>query len=190
MNAILLRYVSREALGVMNVRLLLLYSSCQFMSREPFRRTVSRSQDVSLALLSLPVSVVYGVFFYYIWTKLLVIPTDFQEYDTACFFMVVSVVVEMLAEPFFILAQHEAVFFLRIFAEALLLIIRSMIVFLFVLGSYDLVGKNSILFAFGSGQVLGSIAYTTCFFIYFFPRLTELFSSLQVNISTIVINDF
>lgn len=39
LNAFILRYVSKEALGIMNVRLLLLYTSVQFISREPFRRS-------------------------------------------------------------------------------------------------------------------------------------------------------
>lgn len=43
LNGILLRYVSRDSLGIINVRLLLIYSSVQFMSREPFRRSVSRN---------------------------------------------------------------------------------------------------------------------------------------------------
>lgn len=41
LNAILLRYVSRESLGIINVRLLLIYTSVQFISREPFRRSVT-----------------------------------------------------------------------------------------------------------------------------------------------------
>ena len=41
LNAVLLRFVSRDALGIINVRLLLIYTSVQFISREPFRRAVS-----------------------------------------------------------------------------------------------------------------------------------------------------
>lgn len=41
LNAILLRYVTRESLGIINVRLLLIYTSVQFISREPFRRSVT-----------------------------------------------------------------------------------------------------------------------------------------------------
>lgn len=41
LNAILIRYVSRDSLGIINVRLLLIYTSVQFISREPFRRSVS-----------------------------------------------------------------------------------------------------------------------------------------------------
>lgn len=37
-NAILLNYVSAYSLGVINVRLMLLYSTIQFISREPTRR--------------------------------------------------------------------------------------------------------------------------------------------------------
>lgn len=39
LNAYILRYVSKEILGIINVRLMLLYTTTQFMSREPFRRT-------------------------------------------------------------------------------------------------------------------------------------------------------
>lgn len=51
LNGILLRYVSSDSLGIINVRLLLIYSSVQFMTREPFRRSVSRT-DIETNLKS------------------------------------------------------------------------------------------------------------------------------------------
>ena len=45
MNAVMLRYLSREILGVMNVRLMLLYSTMLFISREAFRKSCLTQQE-------------------------------------------------------------------------------------------------------------------------------------------------
>lgn len=178
MNAVLLRYVTRDALGVMNVRLLLLYSSCQFMSREAFRRTISESKDASFAFLSVPASLAFGLVLYQVWTKLLVVPTDFDNYQIACFAMVCAVVIEMLAEPFFIISQKECNFFLRIFAEAVSLIVRSFLLLVFVVTSTEEQMNIRILMAFGFGQFLGSCLYCLCFLGFFFDRTPGIISSL------------
>lgn len=184
MNAILLRYVTRDALGIMNVRLILIYSSSQFMSREPFRRTISDAGDFAFAFMSIPVSLIYGTIFYQIWTRLLVIPEEFDSYDSACFLMVSSVVIEMIAEPFFILSQKEGKFFLRIFGEGVSLIVRSVCLFCFVMSSNDDEdSKKTILIAFSSGQVLGSIAYTTCFLFSYFTRISEVNDSFLSSVN-------
>ena len=48
LNAFVLRFVTRELLGIVNVRLVLLYSTILFMSREAFRRYVYLMQLNSL----------------------------------------------------------------------------------------------------------------------------------------------
>ena len=58
LNGVLLRYVSRDSLGIINVRLLLIYTSVQFISREPFRRSVATT-DIEKDLKA-TVSFVYG----------------------------------------------------------------------------------------------------------------------------------
>ena len=59
LNGILLRYVCKEALGIINVRLLLIYTSVQFISREPFRRSVS-TIDIENKNLKSTVTFIYA----------------------------------------------------------------------------------------------------------------------------------
>ena len=45
-NAFILRFITKETLGIINVRLLLLYTTIQFTTREPFRRTCAPNNSV------------------------------------------------------------------------------------------------------------------------------------------------
>ena len=46
LNAVLLRYVSTELIGVCNFRLALLYTTVTFLSREPFRRALPNLDNI------------------------------------------------------------------------------------------------------------------------------------------------
>ncbi|KAI0219479.1 hypothetical protein LSAT2_028984 [Lamellibrachia satsuma] len=74
LNAFVLRYISRELLGVVNVRLTLLYSSTLFLTREAFRRAcLSKTSDrrwqqvMNLLWCIIPIGIVCTSVFGYIW---------------------------------------------------------------------------------------------------------------------------
>lgn len=124
-NAITLRYQSSVILGIINVRLALLYTTLQFCSREPFRRaclgSTAKSKDpkswqkivntiwlgfISAFLMSFPLS--------YLWILRCPSIEDLDgdyidDYQKAVMITCVVVLVEMLAEPCYIYAQAKAI---------------------------------------------------------------------------------
>nr|XP_020463400.1 protein RFT1 homolog [Monopterus albus] len=83
LNAFTLRFVSKELIGVVNVRLTLLYSTLVFLSREAFRRAClsgasgtnhSWRQVINLLWLTLPLGVLWGALLVCVWLWLLEVP--------------------------------------------------------------------------------------------------------------------
>lgn len=180
MNGHLLRSVSPAALGVMNVRLLLIYSSTQFMSREPFRKALSSPSQVSFALLSVPLGLFYGMIFFLTWTRWLVTPIDLEGYALSSFLMVSAVLIELIAEPLFLLAQSQCKFHLRIIAEGTSLLIRCLSLCLFVwYVKDDRSREKHILPTFAFGQLIGSMVYTIIFILYFRRHIGRLFREVS-----------
>lgn len=125
LGAITLKYLQSSALlGIINVRLALLYSTLQFLSREPFRRAclgeASKNDNKTWRricntiwlgfLLSLLLAIPLG----YIWQLNSPSISDLagtttEDYHTAVLIVCLSVIIEMLAEPCFIYAQAKAI---------------------------------------------------------------------------------
>ncbi|XP_076333542.1 man(5)GlcNAc(2)-PP-dolichol translocation protein RFT1 isoform X2 [Tachypleus tridentatus] len=114
LNAFILRYITKEALGVINVRLMLLYTTTQFLSREAFRRACLSNPDgrkwpqvINLLWITVPVSVVCGSVLCLIWLHALKPPNPevVPAYALGVNAVVVSVVLEMMAEPLFVIGQ-------------------------------------------------------------------------------------
>lgn len=132
LGAITLKYLGSSALlGIINVRLALLYSTLQFLSREPFRRAClgeAAKNSEKLRSLNNPnwhrinntiwlgfiLSLVLSIPLAYIWNlnspsndDLYGTTTD--DYHIAVFVICLAVIVEMLSEPCFIYAQAKAI---------------------------------------------------------------------------------
>lgn len=125
LGAITLKYLRSSALlGIINVRLALLYTTLQFLSREPFRRAClgeTASSDnrrwakiVNTIWLGLIMSALLAVPLSYLW-RLNAPPvedlagTTTGDYNTAIVIICLSVMIEMLAEPCYIYAQAKAI---------------------------------------------------------------------------------
>eukprot|EP00055_Hartaetosiga_balthica_P008082 m.28986 g.28986 ORF g.28986 m.28986 type:complete len:635 (-) comp6112_c0_seq1:183-2087(-) len=115
-NGIIVRMSSKDMLGVVNVRLLLLYSSTVFLSREPVRKaclSVRHTQltphhwqmVVNLIWIGVFASVVIAFLLSFVWLFFLQKPKDMEYYTVAVLCYALSAIVEVAAEPFWIFYQ-------------------------------------------------------------------------------------
>ncbi|CAG0894040.1 unnamed protein product [Cyprideis torosa] len=123
-NAFVLRFVTRDVLGLINVRLNLLYSTTVFLSFESFRRAcLTRRSDwrrvLNLVWLSVPASALTGFTFCLLWSRSLSAPEEHESisYVEAVWFYGLVVVVESLAQPFIVTAQAYEFVRTKVFIE-------------------------------------------------------------------------
>ena len=114
LNSIMVRYISRDLLGVVNVRLPLLYTTILFLTNEAFyraclssKRTNCWPQIVNVVWLTVPLGAFYAVLFGVVWTQYLERPDPqvVQNYDLAVFCFCLSAVLETLMQPLFVIGQ-------------------------------------------------------------------------------------
>ncbi|CAG2110750.1 unnamed protein product, partial [Medioppia subpectinata] len=187
-NAVILRSISRDVFGVINVRLLLLYTTIQFLSREPFRRVsigATKTHDwplvVNLISLSIPLSLVVGTVLSLIWYYILERPDPqlVADYGTGVAAVFVSVVVELLAEPVYVWAQTQGFIKLKVAAEGLFLITQGFIKLKVAAEGLFLIVRTLITVAFvaqwphrailvfAGAQLCASALYTAVYYLYF-----------------------
>lgn len=125
LGAVTLKYLESSALlGIINVRLALLYSTLQFLSREPFRRgcigeaarcqTRSWRKIVNTIWLNIPLSLFLALPLALIWQSNApkqsdLIGTSADDYTRAIYIICLAALVENLAEPCYIFAQAKAI---------------------------------------------------------------------------------
>ncbi|XP_055238641.1 man(5)GlcNAc(2)-PP-dolichol translocation protein RFT1 isoform X2 [Gorilla gorilla gorilla] len=143
LNAFILRFLSKEIVGVVNVRLTLLYSTTLFLAREAFRRACLSggtqrdwSQTLNLLWLTVPLGVFWSLFLGWIWLQLLEVPDPnvVPHYATGVVLFGLSAVVELLGEPFWVLAQAHMFVKLKLFYTTVL-VLCYVIYFTKLLGS-------------------------------------------------------
>ncbi|EGD75027.1 hypothetical protein PTSG_07252 [Salpingoeca rosetta] len=126
-NAVIVRVASKEMLGIVNVRLMLLYSTIVFLSREPMRRAclsvslnqLSRPywrQLVNLIWIGILSSLGIAGLLSLVWTRLLTQP-EMAWYPAGVAAFAASAVIEVMAEPFWIFYQIQLNVRLKIIAE-------------------------------------------------------------------------
>uniref|UniRef100_A0A8D2JNI7 Protein RFT1 homolog n=1 Tax=Sciurus vulgaris TaxID=55149 RepID=A0A8D2JNI7_SCIVU len=142
LNAFILRFLSKEIVGIVNVRLTLLYSTITFLAREAFRRACLSgsaqrdwSQTLNLLWLTVPLGVFWSLFLGWVWLQLLEVPNPdvVPHYGTGVVLFGLSAVVELLGEPFWVLAQAHIFVRLKVIAESLSVILRSVLTAFLVL---------------------------------------------------------
>uniref|UniRef100_A0A6G1SCC7 Protein RFT1 homolog n=1 Tax=Aceria tosichella TaxID=561515 RepID=A0A6G1SCC7_9ACAR len=125
LKAVTLKYLQSSALlGIINVRLALLYTTLQFLSREPFRRAcigeIAKSDSkrfrkiVNTIWLGFLASILLAFPLAHIWQLNSppvedLVGTRLSDYHTAVLIICLAVIVEMIAEPCFIYAQAKAI---------------------------------------------------------------------------------
>uniref|UniRef100_A0A8V1AC73 Protein RFT1 homolog n=1 Tax=Gallus gallus TaxID=9031 RepID=A0A8V1AC73_CHICK len=129
LNALTLRYLSRELLGVVSVRLTLLYSTAVFLAREAFRRAClsggaerSWAATINLLWLTVPLGVFWSAFLGFVWLHLLEVPDPsvVPHYRAGVVAFGLSAVVELLGEPCWVLAQAHLFVRLKLFYTSVL----------------------------------------------------------------------
>uniref|UniRef100_A0A3B3Q9F1 Protein RFT1 homolog n=1 Tax=Paramormyrops kingsleyae TaxID=1676925 RepID=A0A3B3Q9F1_9TELE len=114
LNAFTLRFVSKELIGVVNVRLTLLYTTVVFLSREAFRRAClsgktehNWKQIINLLWLTVPLGLLWAFALGSVWLYLLEAPDPLTvpHYGPAVALFGLSAIQELLCEPLWVLAQ-------------------------------------------------------------------------------------
>ncbi|KAH7642549.1 man(5)GlcNAc(2)-PP-dolichol translocation protein RFT1 [Dermatophagoides farinae] len=186
-NAFILRFITKETLGIINVRLLLLYTTIQFTTREPFRRTcapnnsvddddhnVSKSMNqkawskvVNITFLSIPLSFITGLTFSIIWYKVFERPEHLlSEYQWAIMSIYVSVIIESMAETFFIYGQRYDYIRLKVIVEGIFQTVRCSLLAIFVY-----ISPEHSVFGFAIAQLVASTIYSLTYYIYFLLKM-------------------
>lgn len=146
LNAFTLRFVSKYLIGVVNVRLTLLYSTLVFLSREAFRRACLSGgsgtdhnwrQLINLIWLTLPLGVLWGSLLVCVWLWLLEAPDPqtIPHYSPAVLLFALAGVQELLAEPLWVLAQAHMFVRLKVVAESLAMIAKCILTVLLVVSA-------------------------------------------------------
>uniref|UniRef100_G3QL08 Protein RFT1 homolog n=1 Tax=Gorilla gorilla gorilla TaxID=9595 RepID=G3QL08_GORGO len=171
LNAFILRFLSKEIVGVVNVRLTLLYSTTLFLAREAFRRACLSggtqrdwSQTLNLLWLTVPLGVFWSLFLGWIWLQLLEVPDPnvVPHYATGVVLFGLSAVVELLGEPFWVLAQAHMFVKLKVIAESLSVILKSVLTAFLVLWL-----PHWGLYIFSLAQLFYTTVLVLCYVIYF-----------------------
>ncbi|XP_072238352.1 man(5)GlcNAc(2)-PP-dolichol translocation protein RFT1 [Leuresthes tenuis] len=173
LNAFTLRFVSKELIGVVNVRLTLLYSTVVFLSREAFRRAclsgesgTNRSwrQVINLLWLTVPLGVLWAVLLGGVWLWLLEVP-DAQTvpyYGPAVVLFALSGVQELLAEPLWVLAQAHMFVRLKVVAESLAMIAKCSVTVALVVFA-----QEWGLYIFSAAHLVYTGFLVLCYAVYF-----------------------
>ncbi|KAK2914995.1 man(5)GlcNAc(2)-PP-dolichol translocation protein RFT1 [Channa argus] len=173
LNAFTLRFVSKELIGVVNVRLTLLYSTLVFLSREAFRRaclsggsgtTHSWRQVINMLWLTLPLGVLWAALLVSVWLWLLEIP-DPQTvpfYGSAVVLFALAGVQELLAEPLWVLAQTHMFVRLKVVAESLAMIAKCSITVVLIVFA-----REWGLYIFSAAHLVYTGFLVLCYAIYF-----------------------
>lgn len=171
LNAFTLRYISHDLLGVVNVRLTLLYSTSIFITREAFNRAclshvgkASWTQVINLIWLTVPFSVVVCGILSFIWTSYLQRPDPsiIPYYDIGVFTFALSTMIEVLAQPLWVIGQSFMFVKLRVLMDSFLLSVKSIITVVLILCKPQL---GIIIFSLA--QVVSMLAYVLAYYIYF-----------------------
>ncbi len=132
-NAVMLRHVSGQRLGVL-VRLYLYLDTVLFISTESFRRScVKRPEDpkrwpkiLNLVWLGLPIGIVLTTALSYVWKNVLELPTEHVEaYKSAVDLVTVVILLRIVSEPFFVIGQAFLKVKFRAFADLLYMCVIS-----------------------------------------------------------------
>lgn len=171
LNAFTLRFVSKEIIGLVNVRLTLLYSTIVFLAREAFRRAClsndkkqNWTQTVNLLWLTVPLGVFWSLFLGWIWLEVLEVPDPdtIPHYGIGVLMFGLSAVVELLAEPFWVLAQAHLFVRLKVVAESLSIILKCLLTVLLVV-----LHPHWGLYIFSLSQLFYTTVLVACYVTYF-----------------------
>lgn len=143
LNAFILRnrYVSKDMLGVVNVRLTLLYSTILFLAREAFRRACLSQkgshqwqQTINLIWCNFPLGIICAGALSFIWSTQLEVPDPsvIPHYHVAVLLFALASVIELLAEPLWVLGQALLFVKLQVLIRGFAITIKCILTLLLV----------------------------------------------------------
>ncbi|XP_031629775.1 protein RFT1 homolog [Contarinia nasturtii] len=174
-NSFVIRIVDRDALGIMNVRLLLLESTLAFLSREAIRRaTLSSTSNphekhiwphiINQLWLTLPIYCIFSVPCLYVWLNYGSAVADdiYDQYKFGCICIVVSGIIELFAETPVFVAQVFCFVKLRVVLDTLHIFVRSTLFIVLILRD-----PNQAISAFSYAQVGSTVTFAIGYYVYF-----------------------
>jgi len=173
MNAYVLRRVSGEVLGLINVRLGLLDDTIMFLSREAFRLATvghrqgeqSWAETINLLWLPLPLSVLVSGLLSTAWIHFLPAPDspELQEqYVNAVLIVALCGVVQMLAEPPWVAGQVLMFVKVRVLMDTLWVLTRVLVLCLAV--TYT---PQQVLLTWAAGHALATAFFVGGYYLAF-----------------------
>uniref|UniRef100_A0A6I8RJ28 Protein RFT1 homolog n=1 Tax=Xenopus tropicalis TaxID=8364 RepID=A0A6I8RJ28_XENTR len=157
--------------GMSQRRSLASLMSVVFLAREAFRRAClshsaqqSWRHTIHLTWLAVPLGICWSFILGWIWLQILEVPEPeaIPYYNIGVWAFGFSAVVELLAEPFWVLAQAHLFVKLKVVAESLAIIIRCSVTVILVL-----LCPQWGLLIFSLAQVLYTSALALCYIAYF-----------------------
>ncbi|ELT90521.1 hypothetical protein CAPTEDRAFT_96530 [Capitella teleta] len=176
LNAFVLRFISQDVLGIVNWLLTLLYTTVLFISREAFRRAclsktseVKWKETVNILWLSVPICAVFSCLLGFIWTFYLDQPDSavIPHYPLAVAAFALSALIEMMAEPLYIMAQIMLYVRLKVVIEGVALALRCVLTVALVTFTPHLGLIN-----FAVAQISFTAAYCVMYYVYFIYLLS------------------
>ncbi|XP_063697354.1 protein RFT1 homolog isoform X1 [Culicoides brevitarsis] len=191
-NAFIVRFVGRDVLGIMNVRLLLIESTLLFLSKEAISRAALSTttqhknkstwpQLINQMWITVPICALVSFPVVYAWLNWLSPVGDlhYEQYVFSAMLMAISCVFELTAEAPIFVGQVFCFVKLKVVLDTLHIVTRSIIFVCIIL--YD---KNMAIMAFGLAQftsaatiVIGNYA----FFHYYIRKLKEYREMVKKN---------
>ncbi|TRY55025.1 hypothetical protein DNTS_020760 [Danionella cerebrum] len=172
LNAFTLRFVSKELIGVVNVRLMLLYSTLVFLSREAFRRAClsgegagrNWGQIINLLWLTFPLGCVWGALLVCVWWWVLQVPDpeSIPHYFPAVGLFCLAALTELLAEPLWVLGHTHMFVRLKVIAESLAMISKCLVTVVMVV-----LAPHWGLYIFSAAQCVYAGFLLLCYILYF-----------------------
>ncbi|XP_068951581.1 man(5)GlcNAc(2)-PP-dolichol translocation protein RFT1 isoform X1 [Petaurus breviceps papuanus] len=177
LNAFTLRFLSKEIIGIVNVRLTLLYSTVTFLAREAFRRAClsgmrnrNWNQTFNLLWLTVPLGLFWSLFLGWVWSQILEVPDPnvVPNYGVGVAAFGLSAVVELLGEPFWVLAQTHMLVRLKVIAESLSVILKCILTAVLVVWL-----PHWGLYIFSLAQLLYTTVLVFCYVIHFMKLMNS-----------------
>ena len=172
MNAFVLRHISRDVLGLVNVRLNLLDDTIMFLSKEGFRLACLSHKGkegwqkvINLMWLTVPVSIFWSVIFYHIWVSYLPSPSLdlLEQYKEAALIVAVSGVGQMLAEPPWVAGQVLMFVRLRVVMDTVWVMTRVVVLCIAVTYMPD-----RVVIVWAWGHALAGLLYVLGYYLAFY----------------------
>ncbi|KAI6177896.1 Protein RFT1-like protein [Aphelenchoides bicaudatus] len=167
-NIYLIRFVDGDVLGLINVRLTLLYTTIGFLCTEPLRKTcLSADLRVHEAVKYAWLSPVFGFgiasFLAVIWSHLPVQggAVAYDDYEVLVFYFAFAAFLETMAEPLAIMTIKTGDNATYAISLSVLLISNKFTVLLLLL--YGVESKSVLCL----GQIVGSVIYTLIYYVKF-----------------------